>query len=140
MVTSPTKSTSSPSSEIQPLAASIKRFQRSKIRALVVTDAAKMVGILTVRDVLAQIDRRGAAAIEESVREAMTADVTSVAPESSLEEAHRVFMSKNVSHLPVVENGKLVGLVTPADVLARHVTDLDRQRELLQAYITNAVL
>jgi len=122
------------------LGAAIERFVNSKIRALVVTEEGKVVGILALRDVLARIERKGGAAIEESVRAAMTADVVSGDPDTTLEEVHGMFASEGINHLPVVEGGELVGIVTPVDVLADHVKDLDHQRELLHAYITNSVL
>lgn len=122
------------------LAEAIRRFRRSKIRALVVTDQDRMIGMLTIRDVLAQIDRKGAAALEQGVREAMTSEIVSIEPHHTLEHVHQVFASRGINHLPVLEEGLLIGIVTPVDVLMRNVKDLDHQRELLHAYITSAVL
>jgi predicted transcriptional regulator len=103
-------------------------------------EADRMVGVLAIRDVMARLDRHGAAAIEESIASAMTREVVTVDPGTTLEEAHGLFVSEGINHLPVVEDGRLVGLVTPFDVLGSHVEDIGRQREMLQAYITNAIL
>ena len=122
------------------LADAIARFGKSKVRALVVLDGDEMVGILAIRDVLARIDEAGPVAIEESVRDAMTSEVVSLAPEDSVDVAHELVLTNGIHHLPVLEGGQLVGLVTPVDFLGRYVTDLDRQRSMLEAYITNTVL
>ena len=123
----------------EPLTAAIRSFLGSKVRALVVTEAGRVVGILAIRDVLAQLDRRGARALEDPLREAMTTDVISVGLESTLQDAHDAFTSRGINHLPVIHEGELMGIVTPVDVLADHVDELDDQRALLQAYITNSV-
>lgn len=124
----------------QPLAAAIRCFLGSKVRALVITETGSVVGMLAIRDVLAQLDRRGGGALERPVNEAMSSDVISLGPESSLEDAHGLFTQHGINHLPVIHEGELMGLVTPVDVLSDHVKELDEQRELLHAYVTSSVL
>ncbi len=113
----------------------LSRFSRSKIRCLVVTAHDALIGILTIRDVVAYLDARGAAGLASAVSEAMTDDVVTVGPDTSLDEAEELFAQKRFQHLPVVDEGRLVGLVTPTDVLGRHLEDVEHTSELLRDYI-----
>lgn len=120
----------------QTVADAVRRLVKSKIRSLVVTDGPRVVGVLTIRDILVQLDQRGGAALQEQVRDAMTADVIGVAPETTLDEAEALFAQKPFHHLPVVEDGRLVGLITPADVLLRHLRHVQDTNERLVDYIS----
>jgi CBS domain-containing protein len=112
----------------------LKRFAHSKIRCLVATDGTRLSGLLTIRDVIAYIDREGAAALDGTVEQAMTKDVISITPDTSLEEAEDIFADKRFHHLPVEEDGAVVGLVTPADVLGRHLEEVQETSVLLRDY------
>ncbi len=124
----------------QTVAEAIKQFVMSRIRSVVVTDHGKVVGVLTIRDILMRLDQRGGAALKEQVKDAMTTDVISVTPQTTLDEAEDIFARNQFHHLPVVENGKengeLVGLITPADVLLRHLHDVQDSNERLLTYIS----
>ena len=120
----------------EPLARTLARFADSKIRCLPVTEGAALVGILTLRDVVAFIDRYGAEALGRNVGDAMTRDVVRIAPSAPLEEAQQLFAERGFNHLPVEdETGKLVGLVTPSDVLRRHLEDVQEGAAYLRDYI-----
>ena len=114
------------------------RFADSKIRCLVVTEGTALKGLLTIRDIVAHIDREGAAALAGTVEGAMTADVVTIAPEASVEEAEAIFTERRFHHLPVEEDGALVGLVTPSDVLTRHLEDVQETSVLLRDYCSGA--
>lgn len=122
------------------MAAAIGRFARSKIRCLVVAEKGRMVGVLTTRDVLTHLDRRGAEALRRNVSDAMTRDAVFVGPDASIEEAHELFTTKRINHLPVIENGALIGLVTPADVLASHADDVEQYNRRLTEYVTGSLI
>lgn len=122
------------------LAAAIGRFARSKIRCLVVAERGKMVGVLTTRDVLALLDRCGAEALQRKVADAMTREPAFVAPDARIEDAHGLFTKKRINHLPVIEDGAPIGLVTPADVLASHADDVEQYNRRLTEYITGSLL
>ncbi len=123
--------TVSPSERVEDV---LGRFAESGIRCLAVTRDEALVGLITIRDVVAYIDRGGAAALEGTVGDAMVRDVTTVTPETTLEEAEAVFERSQFHHLPVVEAGALVGVVTPADVLGRHVEELEEVSTLMRDY------
>ena len=113
----------------------LSRFAQSKIRCLAVVDSGALIGILTIRDVVSYLDAHGAAGLSASVGDAMTRDVVTVAPDTSLDDAEEIFAERRFQHLPVVDDGKLVGLVTPADVLGRHLQDVQETSDLLRDYI-----
>lgn len=110
------------------------RFSDSKIRSLAVTENGALSGLVTIRDVVAHIDRHGADALNAAVEDAMTRDVTTVSPETTLDEAEAIFAARRFHHLPVEEEGMLVGVVTPADVLSRHLQDEHETSELMRDY------
>ena len=103
------------------VADAIKHFVQHKVRALVVAENGRVAGMLTIRDILSHFAAQGAAALDAKVTEAMTRDVTSVGPETLLQDVERLFAEKQINHVPVLEDGKLVGLLTPADVFASHL-------------------
>ena len=123
-------------SPAETVANAIKRFLDSHVRALVVVEGDRLEGIITVRDVMTHIDAHGAESIQHRVSEFMTKEPISVDSETLLDEVQRVFVEKGIHHLIVVDKGKLVGLVTPPDVLGRHVDHIQHLNEHLTAYIS----
>ena len=119
-----------------PMSVAVHRFVESEVRSLVVMDNEQRVsGVLSVRDLLRSIESHGSGALEEPVAEAMTRDFASVTPDVLLDEAERIFLEKHIHHLPVVEDDRLVGMVTPADVLGGHLGDVQFLNDNLIRYV-----
>ena len=118
------------------VAAVIQRFATSKIRCLVVTERDALVGLVTIRDVLSYVGEHGEGALERRIGEVMTPEVMSVTPDASLDDVEALFVKERFNHLPVVEDEKLVGLVTLADVLVRHLEFVQEDATLLRDYIS----
>ena len=78
---------------------------------VVVEDYARVVGIVTERDLLRAVAQPVRAA-EARVRQWMTVDPVTIAPETTIEEAARIMFDHNFRHLPVVENGRALGIVS----------------------------
>ena len=114
----------------------LSRFTDSKIRCLVVTEDMTLKGMLTLRDIVAFIDKKGAAALDGTVGDAMTTEVISVTPDASVEEVEAIFNERRFHHLPVEEDGVVAGLVTPPDVLERHLEDVQDTNVLMRDYCT----
>ncbi|MBS0431308.1 MAG: CBS domain-containing protein [Proteobacteria bacterium] len=91
------------------------QMRRRRIRHLVVTDGARMVGVLSERDV----GGRGGAALRRgrSVRELMTASPASATPTTTLRQAANLMRGRLIGSIPVIEDGRVVGIVTATDVL-----------------------
>ena len=78
---------------------------------VVVEDYARVVGIVTERDLLRAVAQRVRAA-DARVLQWMTVDPVTIAPETTIEEAARIMFDHNFRHLPVVENGRALGIVS----------------------------
>ena len=112
---------------------------RRRIGALVVTDAAGAVlGILSERDVVRALGARGAEALAEPVSQHMTARPTTIGEDADLDEVMQTMTEGRFRHLPVVENGRLAGIVSISDVVKRHVEELHHERDSLREYIASA--
>ncbi|MBF5045734.1 CBS domain-containing protein [Aggregicoccus sp. 17bor-14] len=110
-------------------------LRRGRVRHLPVVDGGRLVGLVTHRDLLAALARGGGAATEPAVWaiDAMTRDVRTVRPETSLREALELMLKNKFGCLPVVDAaGSLVGIVTESDLVrfcGELVVGLDRRSE-----------
>jgi CBS domain-containing protein len=95
------------------------------IGAVMVMTDDKVAGILSERDCVRKLELAGRTAREARVEEIMTSNVLYVEAGQSLEECMAVMIDKNVRHLPVYENGKLIGLMSVRDVL-KEVVDYQK--------------
>ncbi len=108
-----------------------------KIGAAVVSaDGASVDGIVSERDVVRAFAQRGAAVMSEPVTEIYTAQVRTVAPETSLDDVMRLMTEHRMRHAPVVVDGALRGLVSIGDVVKSRIDELETERTALSDYIT----
>lgn len=111
-----------------------------KIGALVVIDDAKVVGIITERDVLRRVvaERRDPA--EATVEEVMTRDIVVCTPDADIDEASLLMKERRVRHLPVIDSdGGMVGLISIGDVNAFHANSQEKTIYHLHEYIYGRV-
>ena len=109
------------------------------VGAAVVSDAAMSVlGIVSERDIVRAIGNGGASALEEPVSRHMTSKVTTVNENASIDHVMEIMTNGRFRHLPVVENSRLVGIVSIGDVVKRHVNAIDTERQALREYIASA--
>jgi CBS domain-containing protein len=112
---------------------------RKRVGAVVVADAAgQVLGILSERDIVRAIGARGAEALSEPVSQHMTPNPTTVGEESDIDELMRAMTEGRFRHLPVVESGRLAGIVSIGDVVKHHVDELHSERDSLREYIASA--
>jgi CBS domain-containing protein len=100
-----------------------KRMADRNVGALLVIDAGQMVGILSERDTVRKVAAKGKSCRDTSVGEAMTEDVISIGPQASLDEAAGLMLSHEIRHLPVVQGGKPIGMVSLRDVVTEYLAD-----------------
>ena len=106
------------------------------IGAMVVVSEDGLVGIVSERDVVRKLHELGAELLRRPVSEIMTTFVATCAPGDSINSLS-VLMTKNrVRHIPVVEGGRLAGIVSIGDVVKTRMEELELEQEQLQAYIT----
>jgi CBS domain-containing protein len=105
---------------------------------VVADDAMKVLGILSERDVVRVLARSGAAALENQVSRHMTPKVTTVTRDATIDHVMETMTEGRFRHLPVVEDGRLIGIVSIGDVVKRHVSAIDNERQALREYIATA--
>ena len=110
-----------------------------KIGAVVVSvDGTSVDGIVSERDVVRAFAQRGAAVMSEPVTEIYTAEVRTVAPETTLDDVMRLMTEHRMRHAPVLVDGQLKGLVSIGDVVKHRMDELESERSALSDYITTA--
>ncbi len=115
----------------------VKQMADKKVGALVVKDGEKVVGIVSERDYARKMILEGRSSRETPVKEIMTPRVVYVGPERTLEECMALMTHKDIRHLPVMEAGELVGMLSIRDLLAAIIGDQQYTIEQLERYITN---
>lgn len=106
-----------------------------RIGAVVVVEGEEIRGIFTERDVLTRVVAAGRDPATTLLAEVMTAPIVHCSPTTSLEECRVIFTSKRIRHLPVLEEGKLAGLITSGDLLAHEVREHQETIRHLENYI-----
>jgi CBS domain-containing protein len=118
----------------QPVSAAIQKFSGARFRGLPITEGGELVGIVTIRDVMKHLASRGGEGMTSAISEAMTRDPVTVSPSDDVEAAQKAFGGR-FNHLPVVEDGKLVAVLTPSDLLEERLGDVKALATELEHYI-----
>ncbi len=103
------------------------------IGAVVVLDGDRLVGIMSERDYARKVILVGKTSRETAVREIMTEKVLTVSPDTTVEECMVLMTSRRIRHLPVVDQGKLIGLISIGDVVKAIITE---QQYVIERYRT----
>lgn len=106
------------------------------IGAMVVVSPDGVIGIVSERDVVRALQERGADLLRLPVSEIMTTFVATCTPNDSVDSLSALMTTKRVRHIPVMENGRLTGIVSIGDVVKTRMEELEATQEQLQAYIT----
>jgi CBS domain-containing protein len=114
----------------------LKLMAEKDVGALVVLDGDKLGGIISERDYARKIVLLGRASPTTQVKEIMTTDVVCVDPEQNVDECMAVVTEKRIRHLPVLENGELIGLISIGDLVKSIITEQQFIIEQLERYIT----
>ncbi|WP_119966066.1 CBS domain-containing protein [Simplicispira lacusdiani] len=106
------------------------------IGALLVKEGDAIVGIITERDYARKIALMGRTSMETLVRDVMTSSVLCVHPPQSSEECMQLMTGRRLRHLPVLDNGKLVGMISIGDLVKDIISEQKFIIEQLEHYIT----
>src|SRR5215470_7373138 len=120
------------------LAAAIKILSERRIGAVLVLDQGRMEGILSERDIVRVLGERGAGALDEPVSSVMTRKVVSCREKDTVSEIMETMTNGKFRHLPVVEDGRVVGLISIGDIVKWRVGEYEREQEALREYIKTA--
>ena len=116
----------------------VEILAEKRIGALPVLDGGEVIGIFSERDVLHAIRKYGHAAMDHVVREVMTADVIFVDRSKSAIGALSLMTKRRIRHLPVVEEGKLVGFVSIGDLVKYRIDRIESEAAAMRDYIQSA--
>ena len=112
---------------------------RHRIGAVVVADAArKVLGILSERDIVRAVSAGGGEALNDPVSRHMTAKVITAAEDQSIEETMGVMTESRIRHIPVLRDGRLVGVVSIGDVVKIRLEAIETEHRALREYIASA--
>ena len=114
----------------------VKRMVEHNAGCLLVTEKEQIRGNITERDYLRGIALAGRTSKTTEVQEIMTSQIVVVHPETSVEEAMAIMTDQRFRHLPVVDSGKLVGLVSIGDLVKQISQDRKFEIQYLTDYIT----
>lgn len=114
----------------------LEDLSRHNIGAMVVVDqTGTLVGIVSERDVVRRLNERGSELLHAPVAEIMTTQVVTCEPGEAVDNLAAIMTERRIRHMPVVENGRLVGLVSIGDVVRSRIEQLESQSEQLESYI-----
>lgn len=100
----------------------VSEMARNDVGGLLVMEGEKIVGIITERDYTRNVILKGKTSPETPVRDIMTANVICVTPEQTILDCLEIMTEKRVRHLPVVDNDRLVGMVSIGDLVKRIIS------------------
>ncbi len=110
-----------------------------RIGAVVVADEqTALLGILSERDIVRAIAERGAVALSETIADNMTRDVVVCTGQATLIEVLELMTNRKFRHMPVVENGSLLGLISIGDIVKYRIAQIEAEREEMRDYIATA--
>ena len=120
------------------LSAAIKILGEKKIGAVLVMSQDRIEGILSERDIVRALSERGAQVLEEPVSAVMTSKVVSCRQSDTVAGIMEMMTLGKFRHLPVVEEGRVVGLISIGDIVKRRVQEYETEQEALRDYIKTA--
>lgn len=120
----------------QTVFAALAKMSEADVGALVVVDGqGKVVGMMSERDYARKVILKGASSLETKVKAIMETKVVYVNPEQSVEECMALVTKNRSPHLPVMENGELVGVVSIGDLVKASISE----KEFLINQLTNYI-
>lgn len=113
----------------------IRLMAEKGIGALVVLDGDALAGIVTERDYARKVILKGRSSQTTAVKDIMTADVVTTSSDRPVEQCMAVVTEKRIRHLPVVDDGRLTGIISIGDLVKAVIADQQEAIEHLQHYI-----
>lgn len=110
-------------------------LKKHRIGAVMVMKDGSVSGVLSERDIVRALPEKGAALLDEPANALMTSDVVFCSPSDDMESIMALMTENRIRHLPVQDNGKLVGVVTIGDVVKHRIAESEHETEALRSYI-----
>lgn len=120
-----------------PVSEVVRRLRDYRIGAVVViSDGGRVEGILSERDIVCGLAEHGAAALGQSSAELMSRDIATCTPTDSVGDLMAVMTAGRFRHVPVMDGGTLVGIISIGDVVKWRVEEMESEAEALRSYVT----
>ncbi len=127
--------TTSPDRSLAEVAAILSE---KRIGAIVVVENDTIQGIISERDIVRALASHGSEALRKLAADCMTARVVTCRPEDTINDVMHKMTSGRFRHLPVVEDGRLGGIVSIGDIVKRRIEEVEREAEQIREYIATA--
>ena len=116
-----------------------KQLAQRRIGAVLVMDTAdQLLGIVSERDIVASLSEHGARVLEMTAAQLMTRVLHTVGPKTTVPEAMEMMTLRRVRHLPVLDSGRLMGVVSIGDVVKARIDQQAQEVDSLKAYVAGA--
>lgn len=116
----------------------VAMLSQRRIGAVPVVEEDKVVGVFSERDVLTCLARDGAAVLDSTVERLMTSPAITVERDTTVLAALSLMTNRRIRHLPVVEGGRLVGIVSIGDLVKYRLDRIEEEAEAMRSYIQSA--
>lgn len=114
----------------------IKRMAEVGIGSLVVLDGDRLAGILSERDYARKVILKGRASDSTPVADIMTTEVVTTTPAATIDECMQLMTDRKFRHLPVIDDGRVVGIISIGDLVQAIIADQKAEIEQLEHYIS----
>jgi len=115
----------------------VRTMAEQNLGSLVVLDQDRMVGMLTFREVLQAVAQRGGAISDVRVGDIMVRDPVTASPDMEVNDLRRAMLDSGARYLPVMQGGKLIGVISFRDVAKAVLEEQDFENKMLKGYIKN---
>jgi CBS domain-containing protein len=120
----------------EPVLEAIQMMADKHVGALPVTRNGELVGVISERDYARKVILLGRSSAETPVWQIMSSPVVTVTPEDHVRQCMQVMTEKRIRHLPVVENGRMVGMISIGDLVRAVIEEQDQTIEHLERFIS----
>lgn len=120
----------------RPVSEAIRLLSERHVGALVVVaEGGRLVGMLSERDVVRELGRRGNASLDDKVSALMTAEIAICGPEDLADQVLARMTAGRFRHMPVLRDGRMIGLISIGDVVKARLDELAMEKEALKGMI-----
>lgn len=115
----------------------IAMLNNKRIGAVLVTQSDSVLGVFSERDVIRALSRAGAGIMSQPVKDFMTTDVVTCRRGDSIDHLMGQMTDRRIRHLPVIEDGKVVGMISIGDVVKFRIAEAEAESDALKSYIAS---
>ncbi len=115
----------------------VEMLYTHRIGAVLVLDGSNITGLVSERDICAGLHTHGQGILEAAAADIMTSPVVTANPSETVAEAMSTMTDRRIRHLPVVEDGRILGLVSIGDLVKQRIDDAEAEAQAMKDYISS---